>query len=77
MQTQMTQTMTAEQFEKLKSIYCAFIIEGMDVDCLTQMAYDMLLESYADVTEEQLKEEIADFYDGTLLQDLMEEAVEN
>ena len=77
MQTQMTQTMTAEQFEKLKSIYCAFIIDGMDMDCLIQVCHDLLMDAYKDTTEEQLKEEISDLYDDTLLQDLMEEVVEN
>jgi len=45
----------------------------MDMDSLIQMTYDLLMDSYGDSTEEELKEEILDLYDEETLKDLMEE----
>jgi len=66
-------TMTPEQLEKLKDNYLNFIIDGMDMDSLIQMTYDLLMDSYGDSTEEELKEEILDLYDEETLKDLMKE----
>ena len=44
----------------LKENYAAHIIEGMDVDSLAQMAYDLLLDAYRDCTEDEMIEEIKD-----------------
>ena len=63
--------MNTEQLNTLKSNYCEMIIDGMDMDCLIQMCYDLLMDSYKDSTEEELKEEIVDLYDDEMLQDLM------
>jgi len=65
--------MTPEQLEKLKDNYLNFIIDGMDMDSLIQMTYDLLMDSYGDSTEEELKEEILDLYDEETLKDLLEE----
>jgi hypothetical protein len=66
-------TMTPEQLEKLKDNYLNLIIDGMDMDSLIQMTYDLLMDSYGDSTEEELKEEILNLYDEETLKDLMEE----
>ena len=63
--------MNTEQLNNLKSNYCEMIIDGMDMDCLIQMCYDLLMDSYNDSTEEELKEEIVDLYDEEMLEDLM------
>ena len=68
-----SKTMNKEQLESLKSNYCEMIIDGMDMDTLITLAYDMLMDSYQDCTEEQMKEEILDLYDEEMLNDLMEE----
>ena len=68
-----SKTMNKEQLESLKSNYCEMIIDGMDMDTLVQMAFDLLMDSYQDCTEEQMKEEILDLYDEEMLNDLMEE----
>ena len=75
MQTQMT--MNTEQLDQLKSKYCEYIIDGMDMDCLIQMCHDLLMNEYEKCSEEDIKQEILDLYDDSVLQDLMEEAVEN
>ena len=65
-------TMTSEQLEDLKSNYCEMIMDGMDMDTLIQLAYDLLMDSYADSTEAELKEEILDLYDEEMLNDMLE-----
>ena len=64
-------TMSTEQLNNLKSNYCEMIIDGMDMDCLLQMCYDLLMDSYKDCSEDDIKEEIVDLYDEEMLQDLM------
>ena len=59
---------------QLKENYINMIIDGMDVDTLVQMAYDLLLDSYQDCTEDQMIEEIKDLYDEDTLIDLIPDA---
>ena len=70
-QSQEKTRMTKEQLEQFKSNYCEMIIDGMDMDCLVQMCFDLLMDSYQSCTEEQLKEEILDLYDEEMLNDLI------
>ena len=64
-------TINTVQLNTLKSNYVEMIIDGMDMDCLIQMCYDLLMDAYKDSTEEELKEEIVDLYDDEMLADLM------
>jgi len=59
----------------LKENYAAHIIEGMDVDSLAQMAYDLLLDAYRDCSEDEMIEEIKDLYDEDTLISLIPEAM--
>jgi len=63
--------MTESELFSLKENYANHIIDGMDMDSLCQMAFDLLLDAYQDVSEDQLKEEILDLYDQETLDDLM------
>ena len=62
--------MNQEQLNELKSSYCEMIIDGMDMDTLCQLAYDLLMDAYKDSTEEELREEILDLYDEEMLESL-------
>ena len=64
----------AELFQ-LKENYINMIIDGMDVDSLCQMAYDLLLDSYKDCNEDEMIEEIKDLYDEDTLIDLIPDAM--
>ena len=55
----------------LKENYINHIIDGMDVDSLAQMAYDLLLDSYEDCTWDDITEEIVDLYDEDTLVNLL------
>lgn len=63
--------MTESELFSLKENYAEHIIDGMDMDSLCQMAFDLLLDAYSDITEDQLKEEILDLYDQETLDGLM------
>ena len=66
--------MNEAELLQLKENYINMIIDGMDVDSLCQMAYDLLLDSYQDCTEDQMIEEIKDLYDEETLIDLLPDA---
>lgn len=65
--------LTKSQLDTLKGKYCEMIIDGMDMDTLCQLAYDLLMDSYESCSEQELKEEILDLYDEEMLNDLMAE----
>ena len=56
----------------LKENYCNHIIDRMDVDTLARMAFDLLMDSYKDCSEADLKAEILDLYDDETLKGLTE-----
>ena len=63
--------MNAEQLNQLKYNYINMIIDGMDMDDLCQMCFDMLMESYQDCTEDDIKGEVIELYDEEMLESLM------
>ena len=56
---------------QLKENYANMIIEGMDMNDLCQMCFDMLMDAYQDCSEDDIKEEIVDLYDEEMLESLM------
>ena len=68
-----SKTMNKEQLAQFKFNYCEHIIDGMDMDTLITLAHDLLMDSYQDCTEEEIKEEILDLYDEEVLNDMLEE----
>ena len=63
--------MNESDLQQLKENYANMIIDGMDMDSLCQMAFDLLLDAYKDCSEDDIKEEIIDLYDEEMLNDLM------
>ena len=68
-----SKTMNESELFQLKENYINHIIDGMDMDSLVTMAYDLLLDSYQDCSEEEMIEEIKDLYDEETLADLLPE----
>jgi hypothetical protein len=68
-----TATMNESELLQLKENYINMIIDGMDMDSLCQMAFDLLLDSYQDATEDDMLAEIKDLYDEETLVDLLPE----
>ena len=63
--------MNDSELLQLKENYINMIIDGMDMDSLCQMAFDLLLDAYKDCSEDDMKEEIVDLYDEEMLESLM------
>ena len=63
--------MNDSELLQLKENYANMIIDGMDMDDLVQMCFDMLMDAYKDCTEEEIKEEVIDIYDEEVLEGLM------
>lgn len=57
----------------LKENYINYIIDGMDMDSLCQMCFDLLMDSYQECTEDEMINEIKDLYDEETLVDLLPE----
>lgn len=64
--------MNDPDLQQLKENYANMIIDGMDMDSLCQMAFDLLLDAYKDCNAEEMKEEIVDLYDEETWNDLTE-----
>ena len=56
---------------QLKEDYVNLIIDGMDMDGLCQLAFDALITTYDEYSEEEVKGEIKEFYGEETLNDLM------
>lgn len=54
--------MTPEQRDKLIDDYAWEIVDGMDVKDLCRMAAEQIASGMADYTDEQVTEEIKEFY---------------
>ena len=63
--------MNPEKLQQLKDNYANMIVDSLDMDSLCQLAFDLLVANYDDISEEQLKAEIVDLYDEKTLNDLM------
>ena len=64
-------TLSESDLFTLKENYANHIIDGMDMDTLVQMAFDLLLDAYQDCREYDMKTEILDLYDEETLESLM------
>ena len=65
--------LSKDQTRQFASAYCEMIIDGMDLDTLVTMCYDLLMDAYENMDPDDIKEEILDLYDEETLNSLMEE----
>ena len=63
-----------EQFSQFVENYVSHIVDGMDVDTLETMVFDLLCREYETYTEEQIVDEIEELYGEEVAQDLLESA---
>ena len=63
--------MNESDLQQLKENYANMIIDGMDMDSLCQMCFDLLLDAYEDSTWDDITEEIVDLYDEDTLVNLI------
>jgi hypothetical protein len=69
-------TLNKEQFTQFVENYVSQIVEGLDVEQLTIIAFDLLVREYETYTEEKIVNEITDIYGEEYAQDLLESATE-
>jgi hypothetical protein len=67
-------TLTKEQFNQFVENYVSQIVEGLDVESLESMVYDLLLNEYKTYTEDEILGEIKELYGEELVADLLESA---
>ena len=64
-------TMNSEKLQQLKDNYANMIVDSLDMDSSCQLAFDLLVANFDEISEEQLKAEIVNLYDEETLNDLM------
>ena len=69
-------TLNKEQFTQFVENYISQIVEGLDVEQLEIIAFDLLVREYETYTEEKIVNEITDIYGEEFAQDLLESATE-
>ena len=65
-------TLTKAQFNQFVENYVLQMIEGMDIDTMESMLFDVLTREYETYTEEQILSEIKDLYNEEYAQELLE-----
>jgi hypothetical protein len=66
-------TLSPEQFSKFVENYAYHIINGLDVESLQQMVFDLLVLEYQTHTEDEIVAEIKDLYGDNVAAELLEE----
>ena len=66
--------LTQEQYDSLLSKYIEMIVDGMDLDSLIQFVSDTIEENLRNSCsiDEELIEEISQFYDSEVINDMLE-----
>jgi hypothetical protein len=67
-------TLTKEQFTRFVENYVSHIVDGMDVDTLETMVFDLLVREYEDLTEDEILGEVEELYGEEFAADLVESA---
>jgi hypothetical protein len=69
-------TLNGLQFAQFVENYVSHIIEGLDVDSMQSMLFDLLVREYEEVSEEYILDEIEQLYGEEVAQDLLESATD-
>ena len=64
--------LTTSQLDQLKLNYAEMIVEGMDMDSLITFAVESIEKNLKDWDEDDVKEEVLDYYGDETLEGLME-----
>ena len=66
--------MDSKQLDQFKLNYAEMIVEGMDMDSLITFAVESIEQNIKDWDEDDVKEEILEYYGEETLMDLMPES---
>jgi hypothetical protein len=67
-------TLSKEQFSTLVENYVSHIVEGLDVESLESMVFDLLVREYETYTEDEILGEVEELYGEEVAADLIESA---
>jgi hypothetical protein len=59
-------TLTSQQFDDLVSLYAEKLVDGMDVKTMEQFVYDTIVQNVDCMSQEDLINEIANYFDDEL-----------
>ena len=68
------QSPNKEDLANLVDNYVNHIVEGLDIQSMEQICYDLLTREYEKLTWDEITEEIVDLYDEDTLIDLIPDA---
>ena len=63
--------LTKSQLEQFKANYAELIVDGMDMDTLVTFAIESIEQNITNWSEDEIKDEILDYYGEETLNDLM------
>jgi hypothetical protein len=64
-------TLTPVKLAHLIENYVSHVVDGMDIETMQVMVYDLLVREYETYTQEQIVNEIVEIYDEDMLAELM------
>jgi hypothetical protein len=59
-------TLTSTQFDELVSLYAEKLVDGMDLKTMEQFVYDTIVNNAECLSEEELLNEVANYFDDEL-----------
>ena len=68
------QSPNQQDLEQLVENYVTHIVDGLDIQCMEQMLYDLLTREYEKCTWDHVTDEIVELYDEDTLIDLLPDA---
>ena len=68
------QSPNQQDLEQLVENYVTHIVDGLDIQCMEQMLYDLLTREYEKCTWDDVTDEIVELYDEDTLIDLIPDA---
>jgi hypothetical protein len=68
------QSPNQQDLEQLVENYVTHIVDGLDIQCMEQMLYDLLTREYEKCTWDDVTDEIVELYDEDTLIDLLPDA---
>jgi hypothetical protein len=68
------QSPNEQDLDQLVENYVTHIVDGLDIQCMEQMLYDLLTREYEKCTWDDVTDEIVELYDEDTLIDLLPDA---
>ena len=59
-------TLTSQQFDDLVSLYAEKLVDGMDLKTMEQFVYDTIVNNAECLSEEDLLNEVSNYFDDEL-----------